>query len=450
MLISKTAMVRWNVFTRKWYEEKGYKWTKVNEYFECKIEDVQINSTIKVEAKCDYCGETYFPEYRRLLSARSTINKDCCSNRKCMVLKSKESNLKIYGVEYHTQLASSRKESSKRQQTPFKEVKNDFKEKDLELLSNESDYGNDRSRLLFICNHHREFGVQETNYANIKKNKGCCNYGKGELCAESNKLDGNIVFQAFIDRGLIPKFNIDEYNKNSQMLPFICPDHIDKDIQYKNYVTLLASEHKCNYCACESRNEFLRTDKDEVASYYKSRGLLLEDADEYRNKDIPIKFRCLNHLDFVQQVSYSGLKNTQMPCEYCRVENSLSKLNKSLRSSLGRWVKDSKISCDNKCIFTGVKNFDVHHLQPYNAIIKEALVTLKIEIQQEYTSEEYISIKHLVVELHNKYPLGVCISNKIHNLFHSLYSKEPSIKDFEEFKKRYELGEFIELLKDIS
>jgi len=151
MLISKTAMIRWNGFTRKWYEEKGYKWTKVNELFECKIEDVQINSTVKVEAKCDYCGEIFYPEYRRLLNARELINKDCCSNRLCMGLKSKEVNLQIYGVEYYTQLESFRERSRKMQQTPFEKVLQDFKDKNLILLSKESDYQNDRSRLfLFV------------------------------------------------------------------------------------------------------------------------------------------------------------------------------------------------------------------------------------------------------------------------------------------------------------
>jgi len=450
MIISKTLMVRWNGFTRKWYEDKGYKWTKLNEYFECKIEDVQLNSTVKVEAKCDYCGEIFYPEYRQLLSARGIINKDCCSNRKCMGLKSKESNMKIYGVENHTQLESSREKSSKRQQPPFKEVLKDFEEKNLELLSKESDYHNDRSRLLFICKIHKEVGIQETNYANIKKNKGCCNYGKGELCAESSRLDGSIVYQAFIDKGMIPKFISSEYNKYNQMLPFICPDHINEGVQYKNYATLLASPYKCNYCAWEVRNELLRTDRNEILEYYESRGLVVEDINEYENKEKPIKFRCLKHLEHVQHSSYSNLKNTQVPCEHCRVENSLSTLNRNLRSSLGKWRKESIKLCDNKCVFTNNKIFDVHHLQPFNEIIKEAVNILNIKIKDKYTTEEYINIKRLVVELHNKYPLGVCISNKIHNLFHSLYSKESSIEDFYEFKRRYELGEFKEILKDIS
>lgn len=207
MLISKTVMVRWNGFTRKWYEEKGYVWTKNNDYFECKIEDVQINSTVKVQAKCDYCGEIFNPEYRQLLDARKIINKDCCSNRNCMLRKSKEVNLIKYGVENHVQLKEAQEHLRTIFQTPFEEVKKHFQEKNLILLSKKSDYLNDRSRLFFICNNHKEFGEQETNYANIKKNKGCCNYGKGELCAESSRFDGKIVYQAFIKRYKSGEFN---------------------------------------------------------------------------------------------------------------------------------------------------------------------------------------------------------------------------------------------------
>ena len=450
MIISKTLMVRWNGFTRKWYEDKGYKWTKVNELFECKIEDVQLNSTVRVEVKCDYCGEIFYPEYRQLLSARKIVNKDCCSSRKCMILKSKEVNLIKRGVENHMQLEESQELFRKMHQTPFCEVEELFINKNLQLLTIESDYQNEKSRLLFICNSHLEQGIQETNHANLLRIKGCCNYGKGELSAESLKLDGNIVYQAFIDKGIIPKFKPEEYNKNNQMLPYICPEHKDNGVQYKNYATLKVSNHKCNYCAQEFTNETLRTDINEIIEYYKSRGLTLVDINEYENKAKPTRFRCIKHPEHIQVSTCSGLENTKIPCEYCRVENSLTSLNRNLRSSLGQWRKQSIKICNNKCIFTGEKVFDIHHLKPFNEIIKEAIKTLNIEIKDKYTPEEYINIKKLVVELHNKYPLGVCISNKIHNLFHSLYSKEPSISDFYEFKKRYELGEFKEILKEVS
>lgn len=446
MLISKIVMVRWNGYTRNWYENKGYIWTKQNDSFKCKIEDVQINSTIKVEAKCDYCNETYYPEYRRLLDARKTINKDCCNNRQCMIQKSKEVTLAIYSAENVSQLELYRENARKREQTPFYTVEEAFINKNLQLLSVKSDYQNDKSRLFFICNNHKEQGIQETNYANIKKNKGCCNYGKGELCAKSSKLDGYLVYDAFIKKGLIPIFSASDYNRINQQLPYLCPNHKDKGIQYRNYATLQTAKHLCDYCFREYSSNLLRIDENIVFDYYKERGLTICKGEQYLSKDINIKYCCDKHTEYIQQVSYSGLKNTKQPCDYCRAEESLTKLNKRLRSSITQWVKDSKDNCQNMCIFTHSKKYDVHHLKSSNEIIKEALFELGTDVKDKYSGEEFVNIKNKVIELHNKYPLGVCISNPIHVLFHQLYSKESSIRDFEEFKKRYFNGEFKDIL----
>lgn len=450
MLESKTVMIRWNGSTRKWYEEKGYKWTKANDYFECDIQDVQITSTVKVEAKCDYCGEIYHPEYRHLLKARELVNKDCCANYNCKVQKTSDVNFVKYGVKHHMMLETSQQNLRKIYQTPFQEVEKRFQDKNLILLSKESDYLNDRSRLFFICSNHKEFGEQETNYANIKKNKGCCNYGRWELCAESNRLDGNIVYQAFIDKGVMPQFKPSDYLNNQQQLPFICPIHIKKGLQTTSYVTLMSSPHKCYYCGKESTAEQLRLEESFVFEYFKNRRLVIIEGQKYKNKDTHIYFRCLDHLDKIQKITYNGLKNTKQSCDYCRAEESLVKLNKRLRNSLNVWKKQSKLNCQNKCIFTGSKKYDIHHLKSYNEIIKEALTELNYDIKDKYTGEEFINIKNKVIELHNKYPLGVCISNRIHVIFHQLYSKEASIEDFYEFKNRYELGEFDKLLEEVG
>lgn len=39
-LISKTVMVRWHSINKKWYESKGYIYTKYKDEFEVKVEDL--------------------------------------------------------------------------------------------------------------------------------------------------------------------------------------------------------------------------------------------------------------------------------------------------------------------------------------------------------------------------------------------------------------------------
>jgi hypothetical protein len=90
---------------------------------------------------------------------------------------------------------------------------------------------NKKSRVRYICPKHQDMGEQSTSTEVFLKNKGCCLYGKGELCADNNRLDGQIVYDAFINKGLIPKFSPEDYKKNNQLLPFICPVYENKGIQ---------------------------------------------------------------------------------------------------------------------------------------------------------------------------------------------------------------------------
>ena len=95
-------MTTWNPFTKKWYESKGYIFAKWKDEFEVKVEDLQDGcSSIKVNVKCDNCGEILknikWQDYKRY------VHKDgkyYC--RKCA--------LKLYGTENmeKTQLKNSK------------------------------------------------------------------------------------------------------------------------------------------------------------------------------------------------------------------------------------------------------------------------------------------------------------------------------------------------------
>ena len=57
MLISKTAIVKWNGRNKAWYEEKEYIYTKLGDNFEVKVEDLSKGSVSLINIKCDLCGE---------------------------------------------------------------------------------------------------------------------------------------------------------------------------------------------------------------------------------------------------------------------------------------------------------------------------------------------------------------------------------------------------------
>lgn len=55
-LISETVIIKWNPKNRKWFEEKGYKFTKYKDEFVVKVKDLSNCSHASVNVKCDYEG----------------------------------------------------------------------------------------------------------------------------------------------------------------------------------------------------------------------------------------------------------------------------------------------------------------------------------------------------------------------------------------------------------
>ena len=55
--------VKWNNYTKRWYEDKGYVFTHVGDTFIVKGEDVHPNSSVYVNVKCDHCGKVFSQQY---------------------------------------------------------------------------------------------------------------------------------------------------------------------------------------------------------------------------------------------------------------------------------------------------------------------------------------------------------------------------------------------------
>ena len=77
---NQIVQVRWNNSNRKWYESKGYIFTKRNDFFDVYAKDLTLRSNTRVKAICDYCGEEYDTCFVVLIDGRKIIQKDCCRN----------------------------------------------------------------------------------------------------------------------------------------------------------------------------------------------------------------------------------------------------------------------------------------------------------------------------------------------------------------------------------
>lgn len=86
--------VKWNPYSQKYYQSKGYVFTKRGDEFQVKIEDLQEGSHTKVKVICDFCGEEYTKIYKDYFAQHK--NGDCC--KKCQGKKSLKTTEQKYGV----------------------------------------------------------------------------------------------------------------------------------------------------------------------------------------------------------------------------------------------------------------------------------------------------------------------------------------------------------------
>lgn len=126
-LLTKTVTTKWNSKTKAHYIDKGYTYTKMGDELEVKVEDLRTYSRELVDVQCDYCGLIKTIQYQAYSNCMKSGNKYAC--RECQNKKNTEltkqnknvenvfmlpevkekivkTNLKKYGVKYHTQLKS--------------------------------------------------------------------------------------------------------------------------------------------------------------------------------------------------------------------------------------------------------------------------------------------------------------------------------------------------------
>ncbi len=84
MLIEQKVKIRWHNRYKKYYESKGYQYTKLGDIFEIDVKDLQKGSEVRVKYICDYCGETRDKPYKFLIKLRTKNGKDCCDKIKCV------------------------------------------------------------------------------------------------------------------------------------------------------------------------------------------------------------------------------------------------------------------------------------------------------------------------------------------------------------------------------
>lgn len=117
-----------------------------------------------------------------------------------------------------------------------------------------------------------------------------------------------------------------------------------------------------------------------------------------------------------------------------------------LRGHISTWKTKSIENCNYKCIITGSKNFNIHHVIGFDDIVNAVFDEYNIELKEfdKYSVEELNNILKIFINEHDKYPLGVCLREDIHKLFHKIYGKHNnSYEQLLEFINDYNDGKLL-------
>ena len=116
------------------------------------------------------------------------------------------------------------------------------------------------------------------------------------------------------------------------------------------------------------------------------------------------------------------------------------------RQIIKGWKLESAKKYNYRCAITGEIFDEIHHLHPLHLIIKEALSELNLESKEtmaEYTDDELLILSNKLIEVHNRYPLGVPLTFEAHKKFHNIYSYTPTPENFYEFQQNIKSGNII-------
>ena len=181
---------------------------------------------------------------------------------------------------------------------------------------------------------------------------------------------------------------------------------------------------------------------------------LLSDFNDYIGDRSKLRYLCLNHKDIGEQKVSVVDFLAGCGCWYCALERQSAKFSKSnlrftmhyLRDNIKPWKWKSMQASNYKCILTNEKFTVIHHLFSFYRIVKQTFAEVNLpydDLIDTFTLKEKELLREKCLEIHYRYPLGVCLCERVHRAFHTSYGYDNStLEQFEEFKQRYFKGEF--------
>jgi hypothetical protein len=312
MLPEQRVKVRWHTKNKDLLERYGYQFTGFNDFVEVEAKHLMPGSHTKIRVICDYCGGEYFPIYKDYLrvAEQSIIKKDACV--KCSVIKKRQSNLQVHGVECVWNKPENREISRVAKKMRASEAESILAAKGYISLGELPERIDALSKISFMCTRHPEAGEQLIQCCYLKKWIGC------KVC---------------------------------------------------------------------------RVERYTGANHYNWKG-------------------------------------------------GTSRITMFLRASIQQWRIDSAKACKGRCIITGRVGDTIHHLYSFHGIVEEVFSELGIPYRDtvnEYSQNELDALSAKCLEIHYRYPLGVCLAEDVHREFHHRNGQDATLEQFEQFRQNYKV-----------
>lgn len=164
----------------------------------------------------------------------------------------------------------------------FEKIKQYFKERNYELLSNE--FINGTNKIYYICPKHRDKGILTTTWNRCKSKGSGCRFCANEYVNSLKRINEDTIKQITEEKGFI--YDHVEYENRKCIIYFYCKIHYGKGLQRKRLNDMKKSNGQCNYC-----NGRARTDEDfknDMIKLHPNIGIL----SKYKNSTSDLKCKC--------------------------------------------------------------------------------------------------------------------------------------------------------------
>ena len=204
--------------------------------------------------------------------------------------------------------------TGKRCRADFSVIERKFVEGGYNLLTKPEEYKANTTRLQFICQNHKEVGVQSITWAGIRQGIGCRKC-LNEMLADKYRLDFGVVIKGFRERNYILISKESDYKNAHTRLSYLCPNHLSKGVLTIAWGDFNSSKG-CKYCGYERNAEAQRSDIQHWRDVFSEKGCTLLTKTIKNSKD-KVKFTCDKHPDVIQESTVYHFQEGASCCHIC-------------------------------------------------------------------------------------------------------------------------------------